>query len=257
MQIAPDSVWPSPPKLLCLAGDEVHVWRAALDLPQDRLRELRALLSGDELNRADRLIRVQDRSAFVAGRGILRDIMGRYLRIAPEEVSFSYGKHGKPSLDRGEAGVLRFNASHSSGLLLIAVTLDREIGIDVERVRPLGDVDAIVERFFSEREKMEFRLVSPDVKHEAFYACWTRKEAYLKAIGEGLGHPLRIFSVSVLPTEAAGFSAQGLSSEETSSWALRDLRPQGGYAAAVAVRGPPWSLRCWQWSGSAVPPVSR
>ena len=258
-----DEPWESPPESIRLPDDEVHVWRARLDLLPESLQAFQGVLADEERERAERLVRGRDRRRSVASRGILRVLLGRYLGLEPGELCFTYGRKGKPALDLSRAvsapgasggpssgtraELLRFNVSHSGDLLLVGLTADRDLGIDVERVRPGRDMGRIVERFFSEREKAEFRSISEPLKPEAFYTCWSRKEAFLKALGEGLSHPLNRFSVSVNPGEPVRFCCDGPGGGGPWPWTFREIRPGEGYVGAVAVRGRPWRLRCWQW----------
>ena len=180
----------------------MHVWRAALDVPESQVRSLWDTLTADERQRAEHYVFEKDRTHFVVARGLLRVLLGRYLRQDPPHLRFTYGPHGKPALatDTG-GGALRFNVSHSHGLALYAITRGREVGVDVERIRPEVAQEKIAERFFSPREVTLLRALPAPLQATAFFACWTRKEAYIKATGEGLTLPLDQFDVSLLPGE--------------------------------------------------------
>jgi 4'-phosphopantetheinyl transferase len=175
-------------------------------------------------------------------------ILGRYLQREPERLRFSYSAHGKPSLTR-EAGDpdLRFNLSHSHELVLYAVTCGREVGVDLEQIRPAVAQEQIAERFFAEREVAALRALAPSLQPPAFFHCWTRKEAYIKARGQGLAIRLDQFEVSLAPGEPAALLAVNGSRLEAARWTLRDLAPGPGYAGAVAAEGQDWQLRCWEW----------
>ena len=204
------------------------------------------MLTVDERQRAERYIFERDRTHFVVARGLLRVLLGRYLRQEPQYLRFTYGPHGKPALatDTG-GGALGFNVSHSHGLALYAVTRGREVGVDVERIRPEVAQEKIAERFFSPREVTVLRALPTPLQAAAFFACWTRKEAYIKAKGEGLALPLDQFDVSLAPGEPAALSHTAWDPQEAACWALQDLAPAPGYRAAVAGAGHDWHLTCW------------
>jgi 4'-phosphopantetheinyl transferase len=225
---------------LTLLPDDVHVWRIDLDLPEVRLQHLAATLSSDEFARAQRFYFPEHRQRFIAGRGILRSILGCYLGIEPQEVQFDYEPRGKPVLAAtfANSGLL-FNLSHSQGLALCAVNRDRRIGIDLEYIRPISDVEALAQRFFLPREYDVMRSLSADQKQEVFFRYWTCKEAYLKATGQGIAQ-LEEVEVSLTPTEPASL-------QTSENWRLLELVPANNYVAAVAVAGFGWHLKYWQY----------
>jgi len=243
------AAWPSPPARLSLEGEEVHVWLAKLDQPLETLRALRHLLSPDEIHRAERFHFRKDREHFTVARGVLRTILGGYLRVEPTQLHFAYSAYGKPAL----AGIkdhrtLRFNLSHSHELALYAFTLKRDIGLDLEYRREDFASEQIAEQFFSAREVETLRALPPRLRTEGFFNCWTRKEAYVKAVGLGLSLPLDQFDVSLAPSEPAALLRTGDDERETARWSLRELTPAEGYAAALAVEGHDWQLKCWHWT---------
>lgn len=250
MPVTPSSHrWRLPPPNLVLPG-EVHVWRASLEQPSERVHELVQTLSYDEMGRAERFRFRRDRRRFIVGRGVLRAILGWYLHIDPHQVRFRYGERGKPYLvDESGSATLRFNLAHSHEMALYAFTHGREIGIDLEYTRPLSDADEIAARFFSVRENAVFRSAPKSQELEVFYNCWTRKEAYLKATGEGLARPLNQFDVSLAPGEPAGLLHVEGDLEEATRWSIQALTPGPGYVAAVAAEGRDWCLVRWQWPG--------
>jgi 4'-phosphopantetheinyl transferase len=228
---------------LTLGANEVDVWRAELEVGPAELCRLRATLSPDELARAARFHFSRDQRRFIAGRGILRDVLARYLERSPVEIHFSYGAFGKPSLAPYCAGDgLRFNLSHSDNVALYAVARVREVGIDLERIEPGFTEDGIAEKFFSRKEVACLRSLPADTRPHAFFNCWTRKEAYVKARGAGLQIPLDSFDVSLAPGEQAVFL-----SEAEAGWSLQALTLDPDYVAAIAVEGNDWQLRLWQW----------
>jgi len=175
-------------------------------------------------------------------------ILGRYLKMEPERLHFCYGPKGRPELGLDTGGrTLRFNVSHSRGLALYGVTRDRDIGVDVEHIRPDLAGTKIAERFFSPREAATLRELPAEVCQRAFFSCWTRKEAYLKAIGEGITLRLDQFDVSVTPGGPVTLLSINGDPKEASCWSLKELDPEPGYVGALAVKGHGWDLRCWRW----------
>jgi 4'-phosphopantetheinyl transferase len=241
--------WDPPPETLTLAADEVHVWRASLNLTRSQIENLGRTLATDELERAGRFHFPEHRDHFVAARGVLRAVLGRYLGVEPSQLRFCYGPHGKPELaERVGAERPHFNVSHSHGLALYAVTRDREIGVDLEYIRPDLANEAIAGRFFATGEVTTLRGLPASMKPEGFFNCWTRKEAYIKARGDGLALPLDQFEVSLVPGEPATLLRTAYDPQEAGRWSLQALDPGPGYVAALAVEGQGWQLRCWQWS---------
>ncbi len=241
-------MWLYPPESLALADDEVHVWRAFLDLATEQVEDLYRSLTPDEQERAGRFRFQRDREHFIVARGVLRAILGRYLKVEPGQLHFRYSPYGKPALT-GESGgeTLRFNLSHSYGLALYAVARSREIGVDLEHIRADLASERMAEQFFSAREIAALRALPANVQTEAFFNCWTRKEAYVKARGKGLSLPLHQFDVSLAPGEPATLVSTRGDPLEASRWSLQALYPGPGYAATLAVEGHSWRLRCWQW----------
>lgn len=242
------SAWPYPAQAIHLPHNEVHVWAASLNRPAAQLERLWSILASAEQKRADRFYFERDRNHYVAARGLLRTLLGLYLQLAPQAVAFTYGEHGKPALAPSLArGDVRFNISHAQGVALCSFTRGREIGVDVEQIRPLDDASQIAERFFSAHEVQVFTAVPPAQKPEAFFNCWTRKEAFIKAIGEGLSCPLDSFDVALAPGEPARLLQIKGSPEMAARWQLHTLTPAAGYVGAVIAEGREWTLRRWQW----------
>lgn len=231
------------PQAPALGTDEVHVWCARLGLPSPQLDRLRALLSEDERHKAERFRGAEHAAHYVAARGLLRVILGLYLDTVPELLSFRYGLHGKPEL---AAGGLRFNLSHSHGLAYYAIALEREVGIDIERVRAETPCLDLARRFFSKEESAAITALAPEERTEAFFRCWTRKEAYIKARGTGLSLPLAQFTVTCLPGMPARLLSTEGDPEQASRWSLADVRPPSGYVGAVAAEGTGWRIRHWE-----------
>lgn len=243
-----DTSWTSPPKDLILGDDEVHVWRAVLDVQASRVQSLRRTLTADERARAERFHFQKDSEQFIVARGLLRTILARYLDVDPRQLRFAYSSYGKPSL-AGEfnADALCFNLSHADGLALYAVTRGRQLGIDTERVRADLVDDQVAERFFSTQEVAALRALPGNMQSLAFFNCWTRKEAYIKARGEGLSLPLDQFDVSLAPGTPVALLRTYGDHREASRWSLRELALETGSVAALAVEGHGWRLKCYHW----------
>ncbi|WP_373525232.1 4'-phosphopantetheinyl transferase HetI [Nostoc sp.] len=235
-----DHLWLPAPTNLTLLPDEIHLWRIELDQPETQLQHLRETLSSDEIARAERFYFPKHQQHFVAGRGILRTIIGRYLDIKPSQVQFNYQQRGKPVLADTFADTgLSFNLSHSQGLGLCAVNCTHQIGVDLEYIRPMSDIEALTKRFFLPREYQMLRSLSPNQQQKVFFRYWTCKEAYLKATGDGLSQ-LEQIEVSLTPTEPAKLQI-------TEDWSLFELVPANNYVAAVAVENFSCNLKCWQY----------
>jgi 4'-phosphopantetheinyl transferase len=252
--VAPGELWwPPAPCKPVLEGNAVQVWCASLEQDETSVAAFFQTLSLDEKARAQRFYFARDQRHFVVGRGVLRDILSRYLDLPPQELLFSYGPKDKPSLAPAlvqaspKALALRFNLSHSGGLALYAFTDGREVGIDIERLRPLDDAEHIARRFFSMHEVQVFCALPTHLRLEGFFNCWCRKESYIKATGDGLSMPLDRFTVSLIPGESARFLHVEGDPAEAARWSLRELHPAPGYTAAVCVEGEGWELACWSW----------
>lgn len=243
------STWLPAPQQLTLANDEVHVWQANLEQTASRVQELLGHLDPDECVRAQRFRFQKDREHFIVAHGLLRVLLGRYVHENPKTLRFSYNSYGKPALAEGYSDhTLSFNISHSGGLALYAVTRGRRIGIDLERIEPNFANEQLAEQFFSPRETATLRSLPPHLRQEAFFNCWTRKEAYLKAVGEGLSSPLNQCEVTLVPGEPARLVRPVGNQRDFAVWSLHALTPCPGYTAALAVEGREWQLRCWRWT---------
>ena len=217
-----------------ISRDELHIWEASLDRPAAVVNTLGWTLSEDERARADRFRFERDRARYIVGRGLLRRLLGEYLGLASKEIRFAYGPNDKPHLERAN---LHFNLSHSGPVALFAFSRDAEVGVDVE----LDDADfsseRIAERFFSPAEVAALRSLPPARQPQAFLTCWTRKEAFIKARGDGLSLALNRFDVSLEPDAPAAVLRTEWCADEPGQWWLADLSDPGrGYIAAVAVK---------------------
>jgi 4'-phosphopantetheinyl transferase len=229
------SAWCRPRQHPDLAPGVVHVWRAPT---QPRLD----VLAADELRRAEGYRFVRDRAHFIATRGRLRVLLGRYLDIAPSKIALTYGPSGKPEVATTRTrGRLHFNVSRSDDVALFAFALDRRVGVDVERVTSGIAAQTVVEHFFSPAEVAALRGLPVASWAQAFFNGWTRKEAYMKATGRGIGDGFGDFTVSLRPDEPVAFVAAA-ASEDIARWSLCALDPAPGYAAALVVEGHDWRL---------------
>jgi len=229
------------------AADDVSVWLAFLDTPAFRFDEL---LSPEERGRAERFYFQRDRDRFIARRGILRILLGCYLGVEPECVELSRGEKGKPVIAGAPGGdTLHFNLSHSENMALFAFSSEHEIGVDIEQMRDNVEMAQLVERFFSEKEKEEWRALPESQRKEAFFNGWTRKEAFTKATGEGLTMPLDSFDVSLAPGEPARLLGIEGRANAASAWTMLDLRPAAGFAAALAIEGKIGTFSLRRWAG--------
>lgn len=217
----------------------VDVWRVVLDQPADRLERFRQTLEPQELERAGRFHFEKHQRHFIVARGFLRTVVARYLETPPETLRFVYGEYGKPEL--ASAHRLRFNLSHSNEVALLGVTRDAELGVDVEYVRADFASEDIARRFFSRAEVEAFNALPKEEQVAAFFRCWTRKEAYIKAIGKGLSQPLDAFDVTLDPDlPPALLRAED---DDAARWLLRDISVREGYAGALMVERPVAQVR--------------
>lgn len=228
-------------------SEEIHVWSVPLDCTPDAVAQARDLLSPDEIGRADRFYFERDRNRFTVGRARLRILLSRYTGSPPAGLRFRYGPAGKPEIEGFDLDPgLPFNVSHSHGLALIAIGGPGRLGVDIERICPRSQPDSFA-GFFAPGEQAALQALPPSLREQAFFTCWTRKEAWIKGRGDGLSFPLDRFEVSVSPDMPASLLRVIDNPEEVSRWELRSLEPEPGYAAALAVEGHGWRLRCLDW----------
>jgi 4'-phosphopantetheinyl transferase len=236
-----------------ITPDRIHVWKVALGTSDHVEASSWSVLADDEVQRARRFRFAPDRDRFVVCRAALRSIMGRYLGLAPETLRFAASASGKPHLcPRHHRTSLRFNVSHSRNLALIAVSTARELGVDVEGLRPLRDADAIVARFFSAREHAAFAALPAGQRLETFFTWWTGKEAYLKGRGDGLRRALDSFELEVdIRSGEARVLDRADPGHDGAPWIVRRLRVGGDHAAALAAQGRDWSLAQFDFRGES------
>lgn len=215
-------------------GRSVHVWSVRTEASEAVAARFDRVLAPDERGRAARFPFNHLRHSFVIARGALRTLLGRYLNISPASIQFKYGSKGKPALLMPAS--LNFNASHSGGLAVFAFTCCCEVGVDVEQIRVMQDTQNIADRSFCSEESAELMSLPANHRERAFFLCWTRKEAYIKAIGDGLSAPLNGFRVTVQPSEPVRFMHIEHDTNAAKEWTLHDLRLASNYAAALAYR---------------------
>jgi 4'-phosphopantetheinyl transferase len=230
-----------------LSNDHIHVWMASLDVSLELLERFRSTLPPEELERVGHFYSLRDRARFVAGRGVLRNLLGSYIRLAPDRIVFSYNEYGKPAL-YGQHSGLRFNLSHSGGIAVIAVTFERDLGVDVEQYSQCKADEGVAERYFSPRELACFRAAPESLRTRIFLNCWTRKEAYIKARGMGFSIPLNSFDVSSAPGEPAGLLTT-VQPEDSGEFQLEDLMLGENYVGALAAHGRGWTFELRRWQG--------
>jgi 4'-phosphopantetheinyl transferase len=221
-----------------LAEGEVHVWHAYLAPFVVELPQLEELLSADERDRAHRFTRPSDRADFGVARALLRRLLEGYGVGRAGDICLNYSAEQKPSIGASHAaGWIEFNVSHSHGLAVYAFAHSRAVGIDVELVRPLRDADDIVAQQFATEEKAAYAALPPDQRLRGFFAAWTRKEAFLKAMGDGLGRPLNSFAVTLDPDERARLLRVDGDADAPDQWTLADWTLPPSYQVSIAVRG--------------------
>lgn len=238
--------WRPAPTHWPLLATDVHVWRIRLDLPEERLASSRALLAPDEQARADRYRFAADSRRYTVTRGALRRILSGITSLAPETLTFDYDAHGKPSLAaRHTTSPVNFNVSHAGDLALIAVAAGRVIGVDVERLRPVDQMDDLVRQTFTMRERAAFVQMPLDRRRRAFFEVWTRKEAVLKALGVGLSR-----EPSTIDVWGEGRGDHGIDLGDPASsaaWTMLSLNPGTDYIGALAVRARNVTVQTWEW----------
>jgi len=233
---------------MTLGANEVHLWQVHLAAQDPGIHFFRRLLSPDEIQRADRFHFERDRIRFTIARAAMRKILATYAGDAPQDLVFSYGLKGKPGFPPHFKGRgIQFNLSHSRDFALLAVAEEHCLGVDIEFINREFASDEIAMRFFSRSEVSTLLTLIPSERAEAFFSCWTRKEAYIKALGEGLSVPLESFSVAFGRGVSPALLWVEHAPEETSRWSMYDVAAPEGYAAALVIEGQSYQLRKWQW----------
>ena len=240
-------LWTTPPNNPVLEANAVHVWRATLDAGETYALSAREMLSRDERARADRFLRPEHGRRFTLGRAVLRALIARYVDTTPGSLVFTYNEQKKPSLkDDFAKEKLQFNVSNSGGIGLFAFTRNRAIGVDVEAIEEGLELEKIARRYFSPFEVEQLFGLPENKRVNAFYQCWTRKEAYIKARGGGLAIPLNSFDVSLVPGQTPRLLRSDDLAVPLGIWNLRELKPAEHFAGALAVEGPVDTVSQWQ-----------
>lgn len=216
-----------------IVKNEIHIYRINLKKFDNCIDEPAVLLSADEISKAGNYKFEKDRFTYTACRKFLRKILSGYVSESPDMINFSYSEHGKPFL---RDSPVKFNLAHSNFQVVYAVSIDTEVGIDIEYKKKIPDAFHIAERFFSQYEKDDLKKVAGEKTEEVFYNCWTRKEAFIKATGKGLSMPLDEFSVSILPGEKPELLWLKSNPEDVKEWSLFDIHVSTDYKASLAVR---------------------
>jgi 4'-phosphopantetheinyl transferase len=229
------------------AEDVAHVWSIRLDGADVARERLVTILDEAERQRTARFRFARDADRFVVAHGAVRTILAAYLRCEPAEVTFVTGPHGKPTMAPRLARHVDFNLSHSDALALCAVTRDRRVGVDVEKIRNDFAIDDIARAYFSAAERAALMRLAAPLRTAAFFSCWTRKEAYIKARGDGLSVPLDCFDVAVAPDAPAALLATRPDPDEARQWSLVDLDVDPRYAAALVIEGQAPRIVPFEW----------
>jgi 4'-phosphopantetheinyl transferase len=236
--------WPVPIAHPSMGPEEVHIWSAGLHRSREEVQTLAAQLPAEEQERAKRYRAPLAHTQFVVARWTLRTLLGRYLDLAPAEVPLTNGLRGKPALPANLG--LSFNVSHSHGLALFAFASKSEVGVDVEQVRSVADDLGLAQRYFCPQEVAVLQALALQQRQETFFHIWTRKEAFLKAIGLGISYGVERVEVSTTPEEARLLRLDGLEAP-ASNWDMQGLRPAREYVGAVCVEGRLGTVRCWSF----------
>jgi 4'-phosphopantetheinyl transferase len=247
-----NQIWRKASAQLRLPSNEIHIWKVVLDGDSVAMSSsiVNTPLSDEEIARANRFHFERDRRRFAHSHISLRQILARYLRLQPKEIHFSASNNGRPEVvPQQNHRNLQFNLSHSGSFAIVGVTLSRRIGVDVECYRSLQHLE-IANRYFSSWECRELNRLPSDDLEKNFFACWTRKEAFLKATGEGIGTLLSQVSVTVAHSEVPQLREFQPNPSETQRWSLMDIPVQDGYAAAMAFENGPVEVRYWDFEAT-------
>lgn len=243
-QFSPD--WQRASQAIRPSPDCIDVWRIPTTLDDEHVARFESMLSSAQRQRAGRLRIVEKRDQYIITQGLTRIVLGRMLNTRPEALEFIRGTKGKPYLDGefSDAGV-QFNMTHTSHMALVAIARNREVGIDIERIRENLQWQKLARRYFSESEYAGFSELPEESRLRAFFTCWTRKEAVLKAIGTGLGGGLASFDVSVDPDAAPELLANRWNGRFHGDWSMAQLAPGDAYVATLVGEHGGFTVRCW------------
>lgn len=239
--------WPSAPDAIRLTPGQVHLWAAALHEFLDQVPKLELVLSHDELARAGKFHFVEDCNRYMIRHALLRLILSPYLEQRPSTIEFQHGAYGKPEVRRRSAArPVFFNTSHSSEIAVYAITLDCPVGVDVERTRQIPEIEDIASRFFLPRETRTLLALPASSRLQAFYSCWTRKEAFLKATGEGIAENLEKVEVTLAPEDQPEVVSLTGDPRARERWQLRPFSPAAGYLGCLAYRNETLAFSQWR-----------
>ncbi len=228
-----------------LNENEVHIYYVMINSAKQFIPFLKKYLSNEEKLKVMKYIFEKDRAIQMISRSVLKNILSRYLSDKTEDVIFSYNQFGKPFISENKnPDSIRFNLSHSGNMILYAVSRKRNVGIDVQEINKTVSVTDIIEHYFSDHEIAQFKSLPEELMLKAFYSCWTRKEAYIKARGKGLSFPLNSFSVPVFP----GLCSKLLHDDEGTGWSLTDIISSPEYTAAIAAEGNNLTYHFFKWA---------
>ncbi len=241
------SAWQSPPDLLTVDGDDLHVWQVDLSAYEVMIQNFRAILSPDEIERADRFIRPVHGHRFSVGRGALRQILARYVSVQPKELVFEYNEHGKPSLAKPNESPFSFNVSHTGDCAVIAVGRHASVGIDIERYRETMEVEKLAQRYFAPEEVSSLMKMKASKRKEAFFRCWSTKEAFIKVVGRGLSIGLSNFEVEMEPARPPCIIKTVDTLATSDTWMCKQLPMGDSIAGVVAVEGNLGELKLYHY----------
>lgn len=244
-----DAGWKAARQKIFLAENEAHIWRIAL-FQKDKVLEFSAdLLDENEKSKAAKFRFERDRRNYIAAHGAMREILGFYLECCPKKIEFTTNYYGKPFLRRNQTDI-NFNMSHSHEWALLALTKGKKIGVDIELIRAEIAEQNLAEQIFSPLENETLRNLPEKLRLKAFFDCWTRKEAFIKAVGKGLSYPLEEFAVSCAPHQSAMLLSINNSSDEVENWHIKELNVGENYAAAAAIESKQLKLKFYHWECS-------
>lgn len=233
-------MWLPYPKEIKIKTNEVHLWRAFLDREKYDIETLAQILSPDEKNRAHKFHFMLHRNRFIVARSMLRKILGNYLEMEPHKLHFNYSPKGKPSLSLEQCNYpLEFNLSHSENIALYAITLDSQVGIDLEHIRPIDNLAKIAQRFFAPQEYEIINKFSQSEQAKIFYQIWTGKEAYLKATGEGLANSIDQVIIDISSEYKTSFVSIKGEPNLANQWNLYNFIPAPNYLASLVLESKP------------------
>jgi 4'-phosphopantetheinyl transferase len=237
-----------PPSDLTLRADEIHIWIGELDQPVSEFNRFLQTISLDERMRAGWFHFQEKANRYIIRHGMLRMILGRYMGVKASALRFHHGKHGKPAMSEiiGKENI-RFNLSHSEEVAIFAFARNQEIGVDIEHIRDIPEMEQIVKRFFSARDQIFYSALPRDKRREAFFHYWTSKEAFIKALGEGLSRSLEKIDVTLVPGEGNDLHISAGEPCKESGWSIHTIRPAQEYAGALAIQSENLTLRSFKW----------